>query len=81
MRSGVKAAGYALLRKELISARESRGLTQVELARALGRTQSFVSKYELGERRLDVLDYVLVCRHLRVDGGALLKVLEGSDAS
>jgi len=31
-------------------------MTQVEVARALGRTQAFVSKCELGERRIDPLD-------------------------
>jgi transcriptional regulator with XRE-family HTH domain len=31
-------------------------LTQVEVAKALGRTQAFVSKCELGERRIDPID-------------------------
>lgn len=37
-------------------------LTQVDLARKLGQPQSFVSKYESGERRLDVLELRQVCR-------------------
>ncbi len=32
------------------------GLTQEEVARRLGRPQSFISKYETGERRLDILE-------------------------
>jgi len=32
------------------------GLTQEEVAKRLGRPQSFVSKYETGERRLDILE-------------------------
>ena len=37
-------------------ARVDSGLTQAEAARRLGRTQSFVSKAERGERRLDVVE-------------------------
>lgn len=40
----------------LRAAREDAGLTQMEVARALGRTQAFVSKCELGERRIDPID-------------------------
>jgi transcriptional regulator with XRE-family HTH domain len=41
--------------------RREAGLGQVELARRLGKPQSFVSKYESGERRLDPLDLQEVC--------------------
>ena len=37
-------------------------LTQAEMARKLGQLQSYVSKYESGERRLDVLELRQVCR-------------------
>jgi transcriptional regulator with XRE-family HTH domain len=40
----------------LRQARRLVGLTQVEVARALGRTQAWVSKCELGERRIDPID-------------------------
>jgi transcriptional regulator with XRE-family HTH domain len=50
----------ALLRE----AREAAGVTQVELAALLGRTQSFVSKVERGETRLDVLQLRAVCAAL-----------------
>ena len=51
-----------LLRKARVQA----GLTQMELASRLGVPQSFVSKYESGERRLDVLELRLVCRAVGV---------------
>lgn len=41
--------------------RKERGLTQSEVAKALGATQAYISKYELGERRLDLLDLSEVC--------------------
>lgn len=42
--------------RRLRNARKDSGLTQVDAARRLGRTQSFVSKAERGERRLDVVE-------------------------
>lgn len=58
---------YAKLREQFIHARKSAGLTQVDLADRLGRPQSFVSKYERGERRLDVIEFCEVCRALEVE--------------
>lgn len=48
----------------LREAREKAGLRQVDVAERLGQPQSFVSKYEAGERRLDVLELRDVCRVL-----------------
>ena len=41
---------------QLRRARKEAGLTQIEVARLLGRPQSFVSKCEAGERRVDVTE-------------------------
>lgn len=46
---------YEYFRSLLIAAREKTGLTQAEVSAKLGRPQSFVAKYEGGERRLDVI--------------------------
>lgn len=59
--------GNQLLTKALIAARHAAGLTQTEVAEKLGRPQSFVSKYEQGERRLDVAEFVDVCRAIGND--------------
>lgn len=64
---------YTQLRALLIEAREKAGLTQAEVATRLCRAQSFVSKYEQGERRLDVVDFIAVCECLGVDPAALLR--------
>jgi transcriptional regulator with XRE-family HTH domain len=47
--------------------REDAGLSQVELARRLRRSQSFVSKYESGQRRLDLIELRSICHALGVD--------------
>lgn len=46
--------------------RRERNLTQVQLAKAIGVKQAFVSKYETGERRLDFLDLVGICDALSI---------------
>lgn len=47
---------YQDLIKKLIELRESKNVTQVELAQRLGKPQSYVSKVEILERRLDVIE-------------------------
>jgi len=59
--------------------RKGAGLTQVALAESLGVPQSFVSKYESGERRLYLLELQLVCRALDVSLASFLKPFD--DAS
>ncbi len=44
------------LAKRIKQARKEAGLTQVEAAQRLGKPQSFISKCETGERRIDALD-------------------------
>jgi transcriptional regulator with XRE-family HTH domain len=51
----------------MVQARLKMGVTQAELAQRLEKPQSFVSKYEKGERRLDVIEFVTVCKTLKVD--------------
>jgi transcriptional regulator with XRE-family HTH domain len=53
----------ALLREH----REKAGLTQAEVAEKLGRPQSFVSKVESGERRLDLVELRELCRVLGIE--------------
>jgi transcriptional regulator with XRE-family HTH domain len=52
----VHTSRYKAMLKRLRLARKAAGLTQVEVATALKRTQTFVSKCELGERRIDPID-------------------------
>jgi len=56
MEKSIFSASYAVFLRELKQARRRSGLTQTELAAKLGETQSFVSKCERGERRLDVIE-------------------------
>jgi len=66
----------AQFRKLLVQARHDAGLTQVDLEKKLGRPQSFVSKFERGERRLDVPEFLEVARALGLDPGKIVADLE-----
>jgi transcriptional regulator with XRE-family HTH domain len=66
------SAAYRHLIDLLIQTRKQAGVTQQVLAARLDRPQSFVSKIELGERRLDVVEFLEVCRALGVDPHTLL---------
>ncbi len=66
---------YKKLRGVLIQAREQSGFTQAALAARLKRPQSFVSKYERGERGLDVIEFREVALALGADPVRLLRKL------
>lgn len=55
---------YAVFREMLKSLRSERGMTQSTLSASLGMAQSFVSKYEMGERRLDFVEVARICSEL-----------------
>jgi transcriptional regulator with XRE-family HTH domain len=59
----------------MIEARDRANLTQEKLAKRLKRTQSFVAKYEGGERRLDVVEFVAVTRAIGADPIEILRAL------
>lgn len=61
MNKSIHSRHQERLRSLLRQARRQAGLRQVDLAKRLGQPQSFVSKYETGERRLDVLELRQVC--------------------
>jgi len=54
--SSAQSTQYQAFLQRLRAARHKAGLTQAEVAKKLGRPQSFVSKCESGERRVDVLE-------------------------
>ena len=59
-------ADYPMLLAALKAARARAGMSQVDLAERLGNAQTFVSKCERGERRLDVVEVVEICEALGV---------------
>jgi ribosome-binding protein aMBF1 (putative translation factor) len=72
----IHTAEHEKLRRLLREARSQAGLTQSELANRLDVPQSFVSKYESGERRLDILELRLVCRGFGISMSEFVRRLE-----
>lgn len=66
---------YDHFRRLLVEARRGRGLTQAELANKLGKPQSFVSKFERGERRIDIVEFLAISQALSVDPHEILERL------
>jgi hypothetical protein len=71
----VHSGGQAAFCELMIKARKTAGLTQHDVAKRLHRPQSFVAKYEGGERRVDVVEFVEICRAIEADPQKLLKLL------
>jgi transcriptional regulator with XRE-family HTH domain len=57
--------------------RKKAGLSQAELAQRLGRSQSYVSKYESGELRLDLIQLREICRALGTTLSKFVREFEG----
>ena len=67
MTKSIFTPAYRLFLEDLIAVRRARRITQVQLARALKKPQSYISKYESGERRLDLIEVLMVLRALQTD--------------
>ncbi|MGS1018116.1 helix-turn-helix domain-containing protein [Allosphingosinicella humi] len=76
-RSWVNSADYLAAIETIVGARISCGVSQRELARRIGKPPSFINKIELRERRLDIIEFVIIARALNLEPSKLLaKVLQ-----
>lgn len=73
MATSIHSTRHQLLRKLLVEQRAKSGLSQQALADKLGRPQSFVSKYENGERDLSVVDFVELAKAIGFDPGSMIR--------
>ncbi len=64
---------YQILIARLRAARKSASLTQTEVAARLGKTQGYVNKIEVGERRIDVVQLLDFCDALEIDFMAFIQ--------
>lgn len=66
MEKSIYTAQQERLLTLLRQVRRDAGLRQTELAERLGEHQSFVSKYEIGERRLDLIELRTICEAIGI---------------
>jgi transcriptional regulator with XRE-family HTH domain len=78
MSKSIHSPQHVKLRELLVAARKKAGLTQQDVADRLGRPQSFVAKYEGGERRLDVIEFLQVAAVLGADPARLVRALSST---
>jgi transcriptional regulator with XRE-family HTH domain len=73
MQKSLKSPEYARLIALLVALRKKADVRQQELARKLAKPQSFIAKYEGGERRIDLVEFIAIARALGADPIGLLR--------
>lgn len=74
-RGWVVSPEYRTLIDVLAALRQELGVSQRELARRIEKPPSFVNKIELFERRLDLLEFIVIAEALGQKPGDLLRIL------
>tara|TARA_R110002126_G_scaffold167330_5_gene315555 strand:+ start:13206 stop:13463 length:258 start_codon:yes stop_codon:yes gene_type:complete len=68
----IRSSGQQALCKKLISERQAAGLTQIDLAKKLRCHQSLIARIESGERRIDVVELIVLCRAIGCQADEML---------
>jgi transcriptional regulator with XRE-family HTH domain len=76
VKKSLYSADYEHFLQVLRETREAVGLSQMQAARKMGRLQSFVSKCESGERRVDIIELRKFCEAYEISTARFLKRLE-----
>lgn len=72
MAKGIHDSRYRWVVERLVQQRKEKGLSQAAVAALLGKPQQYVSRYETGERRLDIFEYIDAAAALGMDGISLV---------
>lgn len=75
MANPMHRTAYADFVRMLVAARKASGLTQIDVAQKLGKPQSYVSKYERSERRLDLIEFLDLAGVIGIDAPVLVSEL------
>ncbi|WP_434516641.1 helix-turn-helix domain-containing protein [Dechloromonas sp. ARDL1] len=72
MPTSLHSPQYEIFRRLIVQARRDAGLTQTEVALRLRKPQSFISKLERGERRIDVPEFVEIAEAMGIDAAMFI---------
>ena len=75
LRKTLRSRGHRTLIQVLVAARKQAGLTQRDLASRLKRPRVFVGRFEAGERRIDVIEFIEIAKVLDLDPRKLFEKL------
>lgn len=78
MPKSIRSTGLLELGKAVAEQRVKNGMSQREFAASMGYRQSFISKIELGHRRLDIVEFIVLARAMNVDPALLLNRIEAA---
>lgn len=73
MAKGIHDSRYRWVVERLVQERKEKGWSQTAVAVLLGKPQQYVSRYETGERRLDIFEYLDAATALGIDGVDLVR--------
>jgi transcriptional regulator with XRE-family HTH domain len=73
MKESITSMEYRVVLETLLAMRTKAGMTQRDLAKALGREHSFVWRIETGRRRLDVVEFFWLCQTLKMDATSIYR--------
>lgn len=76
MEKSIYTKEYITFLKCLVKARKDAGITQVEFAERIKQTQSFVSRCERGERRIDVIELRVFCEAIGISFAEFIAQLD-----
>ena len=78
MTKSIFTNNYQQLLQLLVTARKKSGITQQQLAKKLGKIQSYISKYENAERRLDIIEVIAISKAINFNPVELMNdILKG----
>lgn len=78
MANTIRSKGQVALCQALVDARKNAGLGQEDLAERLKCHQSLVARIESGERRIDVVELVVLARAIGFDPVEILAIVEAA---
>ncbi|MGC1305009.1 MAG: helix-turn-helix transcriptional regulator [Caulobacteraceae bacterium] len=75
MPKSVFGGAHQDLVRVLTEARKSSGLLQAQLGEKVGKDQTFISLIENSQRRVDVLEFIALCRAMKIDPAKIFAIL------
>lgn len=73
----LRSPRYAKLRTLIIAARDTAGLSQATVAKRIGRPQSYIADIERNERRIDVIEFLILAEAIGFDAVEVLREVRG----